>query len=106
MHHFDEALYKALPNLYALCLTDSIYGTKRVVAGLIIKTSFTHHDSEFIDAITALAKTIPNLSDLVSQQASFLPARLGVMGQAPLLEDEMLSIMIKQSLKHSSAGSA
>ena len=53
-HYLDEAdpgLSQALPNTYAVCLADNSGATRKVVAGFVAKTTFTHNDSGFQDAM-------------------------------------------------------
>lgn len=103
---FDENMYRALPNLYAICLSDNSSAARKIVAGFFIKTSYTHQDPEFLDAITAVAKSTKELSKFMEVKSSFLPARLGPTDSEPLSELEMLKIMSEQSLKFSAAGNA
>jgi len=103
---FDEELYAQLPNLYAICVAEKQGREKRIVAGFFVKTSYTHHDEEFLSAITMALKSSEKLHKFAGPNSSFFPARLGVVGSSPLTETEMLKIMITQFLKHSVGGSA
>lgn len=103
---FDEKLYEILPNLYTVCIADNSQGSRNIVGGFFVKTSYTHNNKEFEDSLHAAALSSPNLSQLLGPEVSFLPARLGVSGSAPLSEQEMLRVMITQFLKFSQEGSA
>ncbi len=105
IHDYDEMLYQTLPNIYAVCISDNRKG-KKIAAGFIIKTSYTHEDSEFQNALENYLLSTPRLKKFVKKYYSFMPARLGVDGDAPPSEDEMLSVMIKQFQKHHIAGNA
>ena len=106
MRTYDESMYRQLENVYAICISDNSGSRKKIVAGFIVKTSYTHKDPEFLDVITEVALTTKELSPYISQNTSFLPARIGVPGNSPLTESEMSHLMSRQSLKFSSAGNA
>jgi len=106
MRTYDEVLYKKLENLYAVCISDNSGPKKKIVAGFIVKTSYTHNDSEFLDAITEVALSTEELKQHVGRNTSFLPARLGITGSTPPSEPEMLNVMSQQFLKFSTAGNA
>jgi restriction system protein len=94
-HKFDEQLYKRLPNLYAVWMADNNPGEdKRLVAGFLFKTNCTYKDPEFHDVLHRIVESYPNLSARLNRRSSFLPTRLGVLGEAPLSEEEMLSALL------------
>lgn len=105
-HNFDPELYRALPNLYVVCIAETSMKHKNLTGGFVIKTSYTHHDHDFLSALTNAVSIEPRLQALISSRSSFLPARIGIPGDAPITETEMLSAMMTQSLKHSAAGAA
>jgi len=53
IREFDGGLYNSLPNLYAICFSDNSSSPRNIVAGCVVKTSFTHHDEEFSAAVLA-----------------------------------------------------
>ncbi len=106
VHELDREMYEALPNLYAICIADNHQSYKKIVAGLFIKTSYTHEEAEFLDVLSAIVSTTPELKDLSWERISFFPARLGVKGAAPLSEEQMLAIISNQRLKHAVVGNA
>lgn len=103
---FDDAMYASLPNLYAVCVAETHGSVKKVVAGFLIKTTFTHHDDDFRAALTATLTSSENLHGFAGPHTSFLPARLSMPDPSPLSEQEFLKIMINQYLKHSVGGYA
>jgi len=103
---FDVGLYQTLPNLYGICLSDNSNGRRKIVAGFSVKTSYTHDDEEFLPAITAAVVSSEKLRPFLGPQTTFLPARLGVVGSAPLSEQEMLRLMATQFLKYAVGGNA
>ncbi|MDX2503678.1 MAG: hypothetical protein QNL62_04265 [Gammaproteobacteria bacterium] len=106
IHDFDEKLYKSLPNLYAICISNNRGSTKNIVAGFFVKTSYTHEDSEFLDAITAVTKSNKELAKTVGDNASFFTDRLTISGSKPLFDNEMLQVISQQALKFSVGGNA
>ena len=106
MYDFDEELYASLPNLYAICISNNRGSTKNIIAGFFIKTSYTHEDSEFLDALNAITKSNKKLAKKIDNNASYFPARLTISGSKPLSEDEMLQIISQQALKFSTGGKA
>jgi len=106
IREFDKALYEALPNLYVICVAQTHGRVKKIVAGFFIKTSYTHHDKEFLSVMTAALNSSEKLHRFVGEHTSFLPARLGISGTSPLSEQEMLKIMMTQYVKYAADGSA
>ncbi len=106
MRTYDEVLYRQLKNTYAVCISDNSGLNRKIVAGFIVKTSYSHNDPEFLNAITKIGLSTKELSSYIGSNTSFLPARLGVMGSEPLSESEMLNVMLQQYLKFSTAGNA
>lgn len=106
MHKLDLELYRALPNLYAVCIAETARKHKKLTAGFVLKTSYTHHDPEFITALTNAVSIEPRLMDITNKDFTFLPARLGITGDTPPTEKEMLKVMMTQVLKHGVAGTA
>lgn len=106
MHDIDLELYRSLPNLYAVCIAEASKKHKKLTAGFFIKTTYTHHDSDFVVALNNAVSTDPRLKSLINEHSSFLPARLNIAGDTPPSETEMLRVMMTQALKHSVAGTA
>ncbi len=105
MHDFDVELYRSLPNLYAVCISDTSSNQKKITAGFFIKTSYSHQDGDFIGALTNVVSTDTGMKNLINERSSFLPARVGISG-APPSEDEMLRLIVNQALKHGIGGNA
>jgi hypothetical protein len=106
MHDADDGLSRSLPNVYAVCIARRESRHKRVMAGFVVKTTHTHDDPDFVDALNNAVRAESALANLVDERSSFFPARLGVSGAAPLTEDEMLRVLIAQSFKHGAVGTA
>ncbi|MGB8011035.1 MAG: hypothetical protein WCF68_05440 [Terriglobales bacterium] len=100
MDKFDPALYEALPYLYAVCIAKTTEKAKTVVAGFFIKTSYTHNDPDFMDALNLAVAGTPALQALIGEGTSYLPARISIPGGPPT-EAEMLRVMFEQHLKFS-----
>lgn len=105
MHDFDVEFYHSLPNLYAVCIADTSPNQKNITAGFFIKTSYSHHDSDFIGALTNVLSIDTGMKHLINERSSFLPARIGLSGPPPS-EDEMLRTIVTQALKHGVGGRA
>ena len=104
---FNEEVYRTLPNLYGICIADNRCNTKKIVAGFVVKTTYSYHDEEFIPVLTAVVGTSKKLSRFLGPRTSFLPARLVVVGSAPpLSEQEILRVMTTQFLKYAVTGNA
>jgi hypothetical protein len=106
MHETKEELVAILPHLYAVCLTNTAQGSKQVLAGFVVKTSFTHHDAGFLDALNGLVSSIPSLSRLRDHQSTLLPARIEIKGTEPLSEEDLSRLMVRQFVRHSVGGNA
>lgn len=106
MHDLDPELYECLPNLYAVCVAETFDNHKKVTAGFVVKTSYTHNDPDFVHALRNVVSTDPRLERLANPASSFLPARLGLAGETPPTEEEMLHILTTQGLKYGVAGRA
>ncbi|WP_342316404.1 hypothetical protein [Lysobacter sp. FW306-1B-D06B] len=104
MHDFDPELYRALPNLYVVCVLDNQVGLRSIPAGLFVKTSYSHEESGFVDAVYGLAVAAFGADLIESWKASFVPARLTVRGSEPLSEMEMVRVLCTQRLKHAGSG--
>ena len=103
MHSYDNELYNILPNTYAVCVAYNSVLPRKIPAGFFVKTSYTHDDKDFVNALFGLVATTNGLNGLSSKRISFLPARIGVDGPAPLTEREMLRIMATQNFKYSTS---
>ena len=106
MHDLDLELYRSLPNLYAVCIAETSKNRKKLTAGFFIKTSYTHHDPDFVTTLSNAVSIEPRLKGLINKHSTFLPARLGITGDTPPTETEMLKVMMTQALKHGVAGTA
>lgn len=106
MHDLDIELYRSLPNLYAVCISDTSSNQKKITAGFFIKTSYSHQDSDFIGALTNVISIDTGMRNLINERSSFLPAPIGISGEAPPNEDAMLGLIVSQALKHGIGGSA
>ncbi len=106
MHDLDVELYGSLPNLYAVCISDTSLKQRKITAGFFIKTSYSHHDSDFIGALTNVISIDTGMRNLINECSSFLPARIAISGDVPPSEDEMLRVIFAQALKHGVGGSA
>ncbi|KGT48118.1 hypothetical protein [Acinetobacter sp. HR7] len=94
----DSDLYELLPNLYAVCISDNSQENRKVTAGFVIKTTYTHNDSEFLNALINIVNQKSELKPYYNDKTSFLPAKLSATGK-PLTEAEFLQVMQHQFLK-------
>lgn len=101
----DSDLYHALPNLYAVCISDNSQANRKITAGFVLKTTYTHNDPEFLDALVNIVSQKAELQPYYNDKTSFLPAKLNVTGK-PLAEAEFLQIMQQQFLKFNVDGKA
>lgn len=102
MREYDVSLYQTLPYLYAVCIARTVNKTKTVLGGFFVKTSYTHNDPDFVDALHLVVEDVPALQALMGETTSFLPACITLAGEdKPPTEAEMLRIMIGQYLKFS-----
>jgi hypothetical protein len=106
-HEFENALYEAIPNLYAVCVAQRARdGFRHVIAGFFIKTSFKHDEEGFHDACKASIKTMKEVESIIDGEFSLLPALMTIKGPHPLTEEELLSIIFQQYFKHHEMGRA
>ncbi|MAK31818.1 hypothetical protein [Acinetobacter sp.] len=101
----DSELYQALPHLYAVCISDNSHANRKITAGFVVKTTYTHNDAEFLDALTNIVVQKSELQPYFNDQVSFLPAKINVTVQ-PLTEAEFLQVMQSQFLKFNVDGKA
>jgi hypothetical protein len=106
MHDIDLESYQSLPNMYAVCIAERAGKQRKVTGGFFIRTSYTHDDKDFDNALAIAAAGVPRLDKLITKDSSFLPARVQTPAGPPLTEKEMLKAMLSQQLKHSSMGMA
>ncbi len=106
MHETKDELVIILPHLYAVCLTNATRGSKQVVAGFVVKTSFTHYDAGFLDALNGVVSATPSLNRLRDDQSTLLPARIEITETGPLSEEDFSRLMVHQFVKHSISGNA
>ena len=106
MHDLDVELYRSLPNLYAVCMSDTSSNQKKITAGFFIKTSNSHYDSDFIGVLANVISSDTGMRSLINERSSFLPARITISGDAAPSEDEMLRVIFTQALKYGVGGSA
>ncbi len=100
-HEFDPEFYKPLPHLYCILVADRPAGPSRFVAGMIIKTSRSHHDEhEFREAVMGLLAMSPPLSKVAGKALSFVPGRVTMADPEPVTEEECLRILAMQLYKH------
>ena len=73
MHDFDIELYRSLPNLYAVCISDTSSKQKKITTGFFMKTSYSHQDSDFIEALSNVISTDTGMKNLINERSTFLP---------------------------------
>lgn len=100
VHDMLEDIYKRLPNMYAVIIADNSTEKRRLVGGFVIKTSKTDEDPDFIETLRTATCVSNDLMGLLNPKTSFLPARIGVQGESPITEDEMLTVINQQYFKH------
>jgi len=105
MHDLDLTLYPELPNLYSVCIADNTTANKKVTAAFAIKTTYNHNDADFINVLTNVVATDPELLSHLNDKTTFLPAKLKINGQ-PLSEKEYLQVSLQQYMKHNVDGRA
>lgn len=106
VHDFDTDLYKNLPNLYVICISDNSGKHRQIKAGFSLKTSYTHNDSEFLNVIfNTINSAVPALSQFCDKNYSFLPAKLSI-SDLQFTEDDFVKIMVQQYMKFNIDGTA
>lgn len=100
----DPELLTHLPNVYAVCIAQRKSNPKMIVGGFFVRTSYTHEDLEFSDALANAMAAVPEFRKFAPELHSFLPAKV----RAPLdiTEDEMLKLLWSQKLKFTTGGTA
>jgi hypothetical protein len=99
--------YKELEFLYNVSITrkDS-NGNKIIVAGFITKSSGNHEHAKFLDSIDGYIQQLPDLKLQIDSTTTYMPAKINVSDDHFLTEKELLSIVMNQMFKHSTAGRA
>ena len=103
---YDDAAYQALPNLYLVNILNVVDGAKRLVAGQFIKTSKTHEEADFAEAIHGAASLCPPLHPFLQVPHSFIPSRIIAPGGNKLTENEMKGLFFNKSVAMNSGGHA
>lgn len=100
----DVALLERLPNVYAVCIAKRNSSPKTIVGGFFIRTTYTHDDPEFPDALANSMAMVPEFHRFAPEFHSFLPAKV----RAPLdvTEEQMLDVLVSQKLKFTTGGTA
>ncbi|MFL6671725.1 MAG: hypothetical protein ACJ8LG_00365 [Massilia sp.] len=100
----DLELLRVLPNVYAVCIARRNSNPKTIVGGFFVRTTYTHDDPEFSNALANAMAAVPAFREFSPELHSFLPAKV----RAPLdiTEDEMLKVLFSQKLKFTTGGSA
>jgi hypothetical protein len=106
LHDHHRELYASLANWYVVCLVQGTKPARRVTGAFIVKSSYAHGDAEFDAVVAEIVDSTPELRAVSSGSVSVLKSRLGVPGEEPLSEREMLSVIQRQVLQHSSTGQA
>ncbi|MCE7732387.1 hypothetical protein [Vibrio campbellii] len=72
---------KSLPNLYVVLLCQRPgRGVKKILGGMVIRTSLNHKDKAFYKHLNHLCMVKQELSPLVAASSvSFLPAKVGLL---------------------------
>ncbi|MCE3605758.1 hypothetical protein LXA47_19420 [Massilia sp. P8910] len=100
----DPQLLVLLENVYAVCIAQRSSQPKKIVGGFFVRTSYTDKDEEFAEALASAMASIPAFSKFDPVRHSFLPAR--VKAALDITEDEMLTLLLSQKLKFTTAGNA
>lgn len=100
----DEGLLRKLPNAYAVCIAQRNSTPKVIVGGFFVRTTYTHHDTEFPKALAEAMFAIPAFRSFAPQDHSFLPAK--VNAPIDVTEDEMIKLLLSQKLKFTTGGRA
>jgi hypothetical protein len=100
----DPELLRLLPHVYAICIARRDSDPKVIVGGFFVRTSYTHDDVGFSEALGGAMAAVPAFQEFAPEAHSFLPARM----RAPLdiTEDEMLKVLFSQKLKFTTGGNA
>lgn len=99
-HKYDLKLYERLPDLYAVLIAQGESGPRKILGGCIVKTTLPREpDRPFQEAITSIMALSSPLLAITSQPHRVLPAKLGVVGSAPLPEDDLLGVLVNQRFK-------
>ncbi|MGR5113042.1 hypothetical protein [Vibrio jasicida] len=91
-----------LPNLYVVSLCQREQGNiKNIVGAMIVRTSLSHNEQSFSEALYDLCLTKKELSPFMSsKQVTFLPAIVSFDGDPLLKEEECIEIVTQQYWKH------
>lgn len=94
--------------LFVVCIA-SKKGTRREIkGGMAVLTSIpASNGAELAKALDDVMRNSEELRPLAGRSENvFIPARIGISGEAPPTEQELLSVFYQQCLKHGSWGSA
>lgn len=108
LHEVDPSVVDQLPHMYAVCVAGRVNGKRNVVAGFVLKTSYSHQDPGFDGACKGAISCMKEIAPLLDSTTTLLPARIAVDGtnQSPLTEDEMNAFMFTQYMKFHEIGQA
>jgi len=100
-HHYhkpDTKLYHSLPNLYLICIASSQSGHRKIEGAVSIKTTRSHDEPGFNEAVRDLIITLKEFSHIVNAEFSILPAKISIDGP-PLSDKELINLATKQYMK-------
>ncbi len=106
LHDFDEQMYKQLSHLYCVSISHNKGNEKSIVGLFFIKTDSHHDEHDFIDVLRGVLTICDKMEKFNTEEYSFLPTRLGVVGDEAISENEMLSFIGQQLVRHGVGGSS
>ncbi|WP_343742150.1 hypothetical protein [Herbaspirillum huttiense] len=106
-YDFEPSLYDLLENLYIIVVANNSYRPRSIPVGIVVKTSYTHEDPEFLSAVCSLLSESQNVAKHFDPEVcSLLPMRLKLSHGKPITENEMLYYLQMQYFKFAPSGNS
>ncbi|APJ84956.1 hypothetical protein E8131_002875 [Escherichia coli] len=94
--------------LFVVCIARKKGSRREIKGGMAVLTSIpASNGAELAKALDNVMRQSDELRPLAGKDENvFIPARIGISGEEPPTEQELLSVFYQQCLKHGSWGSA
>lgn len=97
--HTHDADIEALPNIYAVCMSD---GTeeRKITAAFVIAAMIKYRSRRFFELLDSAVAAIPELDRNRPPSMRFLSERVNMNEDGPLTEESMTIMLSRQYLKY------
>ncbi|CNL84748.1 Uncharacterised protein [Yersinia frederiksenii] len=104
----QQAWLRPEMQLFVVCVARKKGSLREIKGGMAVLTSIlASNGTELANALDDVMRQSDALRSLAGKDKNvFIPAKIGISGDAPPTEEELLSVFYQQCLKHGSWGNA